>query len=296
MILEEVADATYRLEVRIADARYIFAVYLLGGEKPVLIDPGPSIMIPHILEAMAELGMPALSVIIPTHIRMDHGGGAGSLAQLFPRAKVVVHPKAAKHAINPTRLIASTKIAYSDGFEDTYGPILPINESQLEVAEDGHVIHEGNRPLRIIHTPGHAFHHMSVYDEKTKGLFCGEALGLPASNTRSAILPSISVGDLDVDRYLESIEKLDGLQPQILYYPHDGGVRKTAETASRITANTVLLRDTILHGFKAGLSVEGIEEQVRKKLSGLADGEERSGGLASIILGYEAWYRRKGLL
>lgn len=161
--MEEVAERTYHLEVPIPKFDTIFTVYFIDETEGVLIEPGPSVTIPSIQEAMKQLGMKPLAYIIPTHIHLDHAGAIGSLAQLFPHAKVVLHPLGAKHAVNPSRLIESTKMAFGDDFEDVYGPIIPI---------DG-------RELHIIYAPGHATHHIAIFDQKTRGLFCGEALGLP---------------------------------------------------------------------------------------------------------------------
>lgn len=294
-VIEEVAEDTYRLEVRIPDARYTFSVYLLTGKAPVLIDPGPTVVVPAILEGMERLGLQQLAYIIPTHIHMDHGGGTGTLAERFPRAKVVLHPRGARHAIDPSRLIAGTKGAYGDHFERIYGPILPIPESRVVVAEDDYVIDADGRQLRIIHAPGHAAHHMAIFDEKTGGLFCGEALGLPIPGTESA-LPSVSVGDLDVDRYLESIEKLRRLRPRVLFYPHEGGVRVPGDIISRVAENTVLLRDIILDSLRNGRSTGDIEEPIEERLSGGTGSGEDAMGMETIIVGYGAYFRKKGLI
>lgn len=296
MILEQVAEDTYRLEVRIPDARYTFSVYLLTEKEAVLIDPGPTVVVPTILEAMEQLGIEQLAYIIPTHIHMDHGGGAGKLAERFPRAKVVLHPRGERHAIDPSRLIAATKAAYDDDFERTYGPILPIGESQVKVVEDGDVIDADGRQLRIIHAPGHASHHMAILDGKTGGLFCGEALGVPVAGTKSPVLPSVSIGDLDVDRYLASIEKLSRLRPRILFYPHEGGVRVPEDIVPRIAENTVMLRDVILNGLTNGHSTGDIEGRIEERLFGHRGADETTMGMEAIILGYGAYFRKKGLI
>ena len=296
MVVEQVDEATYLIEARIPRARFVFSVYLLAREEAVLIEPGPSVAVPSILEGMRQLGLDELAVIMPTHIHMDHGGGAGMLAKEFPRAKVVVHPKAAKHALDPSRLIDSTRIAYSDDFEKTYGPILPIKESQLTIAEDGDVIRAGGRGLRMIHSPGHAFHHMSIFDEKTHNLFCGEALGVSTAGAESIVMPAVSVGDLDVDAYLESIEKLRELQPRMLFYPHEGGARTPGDIFDRIRENTVMLRDLILEARKEGRSTEEIEERIRDRLSHPSQEGMGPAGMEGIILGYDAYFKRKDLI
>ena len=295
-ILEEVADDTHRLEVRLSDARYIFSVYLLPGKEPVLIEPGPACVVPFILQGMEKVGIQQLSYIIPTHIHMDHGGGTGNLAKRFPQAKVLIHPRGVRHAIDPSRLIAATKIVYGKDFEEIYGPILPLQESQIQTAEDGDVIHAGGRELRIIHAPGHAAHHLAILDGKTRGIFCGEALGFPTPGAESDILPAVSVGDLDVGAYLASIEKLRGLQPKMLFYPHDGGARIPGDALSRIAKNTAALRDIILEDLKSDRSTKEIEQHIQERVLDHPGAKTRPPDTEGVISGYTAYFRKKGLI
>ncbi len=187
--IEEVAEKIYTMEVRIPKVDTMFTVYLIHEEKGVLIEPGPTAAIHSIQKAMKQLGITDLAYIIPTHIHIDHAGAIGSLARLFPRAKVLLHPMGAKHAKDPTRLIESTKMAFGDDFEDLYGPILPVPESQVETPDDGATISFDGRELQVIYAPGHAPHHIAIFDRKTKGLFSGEALGLPLPGAESSALP-----------------------------------------------------------------------------------------------------------
>jgi glyoxylase-like metal-dependent hydrolase (beta-lactamase superfamily II) len=295
-VLEEVAEETFRIDVRIPESRYDFSAYLLPGNEPVLIEPGPGCMVPFILQAMEKLGLQQLSYILPTHIHMDHGGGAGALAEKFPGAMVLVYPKVAKHAIDPSRLTAATRTVYGDDFEGFYGPILPIQPSQLIEAKDGDIIDAGGRELTIIHAPGHAFHHMAIYDGKTGGLFCGEALGLPVPGAEADILPSISVGDLDVGAYLATIEKLRELRPTLLHYPHDAGLGIAENAFQGIYENTVMLRDIILEDLRSSRSIGEIEERVKARLSDPAAATKNSPGIGGIISGFIAYFERKGML
>ncbi len=295
-MIEEVAEATYRLSVGMEGARDPYSAYLLTEDETVLIEPGPEAMVPSILDGMKRLGLKRLSYVIPTHIHMDHGGGAGKMARLFPKARVVVHPRGVRHAVDPSRLIAATKLAYSDNFEHIYGSILPIPESQVQVAADGDTIRAGGRKLSIIHTPGHAAHHMAIFDGKTHGLFCGEALGVPIPGTETSALPSVSVGDLDVDLYLASIEKLKKLRPRVLFYSHDGGVRAPDDIFSRVAETTVMLRDVILEGLRSGDTIEQIERRIRERLSGPVGAKAEAMGMAQTITAYAAYFRKKGMV
>ena len=296
MTIDEVSESTYCLRTGTRNTRYPYSVYFLTEDQPILIEPGPALLNQSILDAMKHLGLKQLSYIIPTHIHMDHGGGTGKLAQSFPEAKVIVHPRAAKHAIDPSRLIEPTKLAYSDNIEHLYGAILPIPESQVQTVADGEIIPIGERELCILHTPGHAAHHMSIFDRKTHGLFCGEALGVPIPRMNSLILPSVSVGDLDVDLYLSSIEKLERLKPRVLFYSHRGGVITPDSIFSRLIENTVTLRDVILEGLRSGDTTEQIKQRIQERLAGSTDTRVEAISMKGIIAGYTAYFKKKSLI
>ncbi len=265
--MEEVAERTYRLEVLIPKVDIIFAVYFIHEAKGVVIEPGPTSAIPLIQEAMKQLGMKELTYIIPTHIHIDHAGATGSLARLFPHAKVVLHPVGAKHAVNPSRLIESTKMAFGDDFEDCYGPILPVPESQVKVPRDGETISTDGRELQIIYTPGHAPHHIAIFDRKSRGLFCGEALGLPKPGAELWPLPVAAPPSFDIEVYLKSMERLRELRPRILCYSHDGIGREPEELISRAAENTKIFGNIVLKALRRGETTEAIDHRIREYIS-----------------------------
>jgi glyoxylase-like metal-dependent hydrolase (beta-lactamase superfamily II) len=190
--VREVADKVYRFETPIPGMFYTPVVYLIDAPGGVLIEPGPAAAMPPIKEALARLGMKDLSYIIPTHIHVDHGGGAGALAKLFPNAKVVAHPRGARHLASPERLIESTKLVWGQDFEQTLGPIIPLPESQVKAAMDGETISVGDRDIQIIHALGHSPHHIVILDRRLNGLFCGEALGLPGHQLPPVAPPALN--------------------------------------------------------------------------------------------------------
>jgi len=294
--VEEVAERTYRLKVLIPKVNNTFTVYLIHETKGVLIEPGPTATVPSIQEGMKQLGMKELAYIIPTHIHVDHAGATGSLAQLFPQAKVVLHPVAAKHAVDPTRLIESTKMAFGDDFEDYYGPILPVPESQVEVPSDGETISIDGRELQIIHTPGHATHQIAIFDRKTRGLFCGEALGLPHAGAESSPLPAAAPPSFDIEVYLETIEKLRELRPQILFYSHDGIGRKPEELISKVTENTKMFGDIVLKALREGGATEAIEQRVREGISSRLSINLEGIDMGMTIRGFSFYFKKKGLV
>jgi len=293
--LEEVAEGTYRLEVRIPKVKSIFAVYLIHEARGVVIEPGPTAILPSVQEAMKQLGMKELAYIIPTHIHLDHAGAIGNLARLFPQAEVVVHPLGAKHTVNPSRLIESSRMSFGDDFEVYYGPILPVPEPRVKTPEDGETLSIDGRELQIIYAPGHASHHMAIFDRKTTGLFCGEALGMPLPGAESSPIPLASPPSFDIEVYLETMERLRGLAPRILFYSHDGVGSQPQELISRAAENTKIFGDIIREALKSGETTEATTRRIQEYVSHLgASGEGVE--MEMVIDGFVFYFKKKRLV
>ena len=293
--IKEVATGIYRFESRLSVMTSLFTVYLIKESQGVVIDPGPAALVPQIREAMKHLGLKDLAYIIPTHIHVDHAGGAGTLAQLFPKAKVLVHPTGLKHVVDPSRLIESTKSVFGTDFEARFGPILPVPESQIKVPEDGETIVVGNRELKIIYAPGHAPHHIVILDRSVNGLFCGEALGIPGGSSRQFPLPAVAPPAFDQELYLETMEKLRKLGAKTIFYSHDG-VGKEADNLISIAAeNTRLLGDLILKALRDGEPTEAIKRRVTDYAASRFGVKFTEMDLMMTVGGYTVYFKKKGL-
>lgn len=293
--LEQVADGIYRLEGRVAGVAAIFAVYFIKDSDGAIIEPGPAALVPKIQEAVAELGLSNPEYIIPTHIHLDHAGGLGKLAQLFPNTKIVVNRQGAKHIVEPSRLIKSTRMAFGDDFETTYGPILPVPESRLKVVQDGERLPVGSRELVIIYTPGHASHHIAIFDTKTGGLFCGEALGLIYSPGYPP-LPAVAPPSFDMELYLNDMERLKALKPRLLFYSHGTVAQEPERLIATAIENTRLVGDFILRDLRAGESEEAVISHVGDYLRNHFGASLDEYELVSNVNGYIHYFREKGVI
>jgi glyoxylase-like metal-dependent hydrolase (beta-lactamase superfamily II) len=289
--VKEVADRVYRFEVPIAGMPEIPVVYLIGETQGALIEPGPGAAAPFIQQAMAELGMKSLSFIIPTHIHVDHAGGAGALAKLFPKAKVVVHPRGVKHLTSPERLIESTKLVWGQDFERTLGPILPVPESQLRVAQDGDLLSLGNRELQIIHAVGHSPNHIVILDRKLNGLFCGEALGLPPHQ-----LPSVAPYSFEQDVYMATIESLQTLRVDTLLFSHGDAERDAGPLMSRALESARVYCPMILEAATGGRTMDEIMPLVSDDFRRRFGQELIKNELEIAVAGYVIYFKSKGML
>lgn len=287
----EIAEGIYRIETPLAIMQFQPTAFLIKNAN-VLIEPGPAICIPPIHQVLKQLGIDRLQYIIPTHIHMDHAGGTGSLARLYPEAKVLVHPRGLKHAIDPSRLIDSVKMVWGENFEVNFGPITAVPESQIKIVQDGEVIHTGDRDLQFIYTPGHAPHHIAIFDHKLKGLFCGEALGMPGYQ-----LPTAAPMSFDLESYLSTIDKLQhsALDIKILIYSHGGIERDPSRCMSRAAANARAFGEIVLQALTQGKNRAEIGKAVGDyiKKHHASDMKTDDRGFETIATGYITYFEKK---
>lgn len=216
--------------------------YIIKEEKVTIVETSASPSIPYILEGLKGLGIHPNDVeyIIVTHIHLDHAGGAGLLLRSCPNAKVVVHPKGARHLAEPSRLIAGAREVYGESFDSLFEPILPIPEEKLIVKEDQAELAIGTNCNLVFHnSPGHANHHFSIYDPVSNGIFTGDTIGVYyhelVKDGIDFILPSTSPNQFRPDAMLESIEKIRALQVSAIYFGHYGMTTNVNEVYKQLS-------------------------------------------------------------
>ncbi|MBN2098824.1 MAG: MBL fold metallo-hydrolase [Dehalococcoidia bacterium] len=274
MRVTEVADSTYLLDCS-EDVGFSLSevAYLLVDDIPALIEPCSTTTSSKLLERSRDFGIKVEDVayIIPTHIHVDHGGGAGYLSRQLPNAKVVLHPRGAKNMVDPARLVSATKVVFGEDFEHRFGPISPISEKQMLIAQDGEIIHLGRRDLTIIFTPGHASHHISIWDSLSQGIFPGEALGFIADSMPDFPLPA-AVPPFDLQLYIQSIDSLAALMPTMVFYSHCGARRDPELLIATIRENSIVIGQIVEKSLKEGKAEQEtwrmISEYVKKKAGG----------------------------
>jgi glyoxylase-like metal-dependent hydrolase (beta-lactamase superfamily II) len=208
------------------------AIHLVvEGGRVAFIDTGSNDALPNALAALARLGLDtkAVDYVILTHIHLDHAGGAGSMMARFPNARLVVHPRGARHMAEPARLVAGvTQVYGADYVSRVYGEIVPTPVERIIEAPDGHVISLAGRELLCLDTPGHARHHICIVDRKTGGIFSGDTFGLSYRehdvDGRPFIFPTTTPTQFDPAAMHASIERLLSFHPEALYLTHYGRV------------------------------------------------------------------------
>ncbi|PKH10140.1 MBL fold metallo-hydrolase [Planomicrobium sp. MB-3u-38] len=203
--------------------------YVINEDKLTLIETGPSPSVPYIKEGLKKLGhsLDQVKYVIVTHIHLDHAGGAGLLLQDCPNAKLVVHPKGARHLSDPSRLVAGAKLVYGDRFESLFEPVLPVPEEKLLIKGEGDELEIGpDCKLVFWNSPGHANHHLAILDPVSKGIFTGDTAGIHyeqlAKENIEFHLPSTSPNQFDPDLMRESILRMKEEGFNRAFYGHYG--------------------------------------------------------------------------
>ena len=269
----------------------IAAAYLrIEGDEAAFVEANTSRAVPRLLEALAREGLRPEQVryVIITHVHLDHAAGASALLAACPNAKLVAHPRAARHAKEPAKLVKSAKLVYGEErFAQIYGTIDPIDAARVDEVGDGATRALGGATLSFLHTRGHANHHLVVHDPAYGTVFTGDAFGLVyprLQRARRFAFPSTSPTDFDGLAALDSVERILALGTRSVCLTHFGEFDDRDAIASQL-------------GRWLGIS-EGLVEQARERGGDVHDDEreiravldeelERAAAAAGLVLGAE---------
>src|SRR5712692_9271771 len=143
--ITSLCEDVYQIDTQMAGYTGITAGYLIRSERPCLVETGTAPSAPVVRDALAQLGVgPAdLATIVVTHIHLDHAGGVGDLAEMFPAAEIVVHELGARHLADPSRLMASARLVYGDELDALFGVLAPTPAERIRAVEQTGVVDLG---------------------------------------------------------------------------------------------------------------------------------------------------------
>lgn len=110
------------------------------------------------------------------------------------------------------------------------------NDGTITEVKDGDVINLGNRPLKIIHLPGHTPGSVAIFDVNSRTLFSGD---------------TIQDSDIymfgerrDINKYIESLEKIAPVRGAFhKIYPSHGSLTVDPEIINDLRNYAILIRD-----------------------------------------------------
>lgn len=182
----EIAPGIHRIKCKFGSNRMVYVHLLVGESAALLVDTGCA----HnpqqdILPYMEAIGFdPArLTYILISHSDIDHQGGNEAMKRAAPQAILMCHTLDRAWVEDTEALIQGR---YSQ-FERDHG-IGPGEQGKADVRAGCRswpldITLEGSETLRlgphwtveIIHTPGHTWGHLAVYDSRSRTLIAGEA-------------------------------------------------------------------------------------------------------------------------
>ena len=187
----------------------------------ILVESGPATVQEVLEQKVKALGVEPADVkhVLVSHIHLDHSGGAGYWAKRG--ATVYVHPKGARHLIDPERLLSSAKRIYLDQMDYLWGTTIPIPADQVVEMEEG-VREIAGLKVEALNTPGHAAHHLAFKMEDV--IFTGDvgACSLPGSDYVSVPAPP---PEFQLETWLQSLQKLRTHNARRFYLTHFGEVQ-----------------------------------------------------------------------
>ncbi len=216
--------------------------------RAAFVDVGTTHSVPALLAALEALGLRREDVdyVIVTHVHLDHAGGAGEMMRRLPKARLVVHPRGARHMVDPSKLWKGATAVYGeDAMARNYGQVVPVDASRVVEAPEGFTLELRGRPLVFLDTPGHARHHFCVWDEASRSMFTGDTFGLAyrelASDRGPFILPTTTPVQFEPEALVASIDRLVDKAPLAMLLTHYSRVGDVERLAGDLRRRTLEL-------------------------------------------------------
>lgn len=186
--------------------------YLIGGDMPILIDPGHQHLVENLIKNMRKDGFDPqdVRVVLTTHIHPDHFEAAQTFAG--PGVSIALHQEEEKFMEEVGR-----EFYRSFGMEKPEIKVdFYLQEGDLQI---------GGKKFQVLHTPGHSPGSITLYWPEKKALFTGDVI-FPMGVGRT----DFPGGDGSLLR--KSIERLAELDAEWLLSGH-GEVLKGAKNIRR---------------------------------------------------------------
>jgi glyoxylase-like metal-dependent hydrolase (beta-lactamase superfamily II) len=284
----ETIDCGYTME------RYAAAYLMIHEGRAAFVDNNTAHAVPRMMEALDRngLGPEDVDYCIITHVHLDHAGGSSALMKACPNATLVAHPRAARHAIDPSKLVGSAEQVYGkERFRELYGVIEPIPESRVITMEDDQTLDWRGKTLRFLHTRGHANHHFVIHDPDAKAIFTGDAFGIiyPDLGEEGVFaFASTSPTDFDGELARQAVQRIVDTGPAVAYPTHFGPVREIETVAEQLVSFLTDSEAVMNEAYASDIADEQLADAIFPRVKELF--EARLAG-RTIAGSPEAWER-----
>lgn len=244
----------HTLDLRFIGIPGLIASFLVesGGEY-ALIETGPGSTLEVLRAAIRAAGVEesAIKKVFVTHIHLDHAGAAGWFAQ--QGATVYCHPNAARHLIDPSKLIESARMVYGVQMDTLWGDMLPAPAGRVVVLQDKESVRLGEIEITAWDTPGHARHHHAFIIGDV--CFAGDVAGMRLEHSRYLSVTA-APPQFDPVAYGQSLDRLMAANFKTLYLTHFGEVTDVEWHLSTYRQRVMEVYERVAADFQAGVGAE----------------------------------------
>ena len=303
MQVETIAGGVHSIDVNyLGRPGGIAACVLETDAGLVLVDPGPTSSLHGLHAGLASLGMRMAdaTLLLLTHIHLDHAGAAGTLVAAHPGLRVGVHARGAPHLANPGRLLDSALRIYGGGMDRLFGEVRPVPGHAIDALRGGETLQRGGRTLRIADAPGHAVHHLACLDERSGTVFVGDTAGerfAPAE----WVLPVTPPPDIDLEAWHTTLDAIRTMQPDRLFLTHFGPAVDVPDHLDRLARSLDAWAQRVRASLdepgddarRAAAFVESVSADIRAHVPAELVPDYLGGGLTDSWYGLARYWRKR---
>ncbi len=231
--------------------------WLCGREPNMITDVGPACSVQSLAEALSELKVERVDLVLLSHIHLDHAGGLAEFLDRFPMAKVICHSRGIRHLVDPARLWEASLRTLGD-MARIYGTVRPVSEQSFIPHTRAAV-----QGLRVFETPGHAAHHLSfVYQGN---LLVGEAAGVYYRRGDWDYLRAATPPPFFMQETLNSIDRLHDLEDQPICFAHAAGNPSSRIMLERARDQVLRWKAILEGGLSRGLDAVSCTQELLER-------------------------------
>lgn len=294
------------IDCEMAGMTQVVAAYVVPGEKVAVIETGPATVASTLTKGLEQLGIGRddVAYFVGSHIHLDHAGGAGDIAEMFPSATIVVHREGARHMADPSKLMASAYRVFGERLDRLFGPLRAVPPDRLMAVDDGDRLDLGHgRLLEIVYAPGHAKHHMAIQDSETGVLFVGDSMGVYMPEA-DVLRPATPPPDFDLALALQSLDRYRTVSPTGLYLTHFGPAPADRDLLSLARERLVRFGEIVREAMQESEDLDFVTERLIERTRDdyavvwndpvLLEKFESLNAFRSSAAGYLRYFQRQG--
>lgn len=230
----EYINDVYVIDTKMMGFDQYNAAYLVKGKEIILVDTGMPDQLKALVDGIKSHGFSPsdISKIFITHSHPDHIGNVAPLLKENPNTKVYIHPLGLENLTDPSIAQDLRRKVYPPEMYSRFEGMDPVPPDRIEFFDDGDIFDLGDgEKLSIIFSPGHQPDGVVILEEKNKGLFINDLVGvcLIDANAHYALNPIRS----DPKQTMESLKKLLDIPISYLYMGHYGISDKPKQIITR---------------------------------------------------------------